>query len=61
MVLPHRYLLEDPYNFFRSDASLALKDRLAGSLSEIARDGGTQQFFESSYVEFSNLLLSSLL
>ena len=43
------YLLEDPYNFFRSDASLGLNDRLAQNLSEISREGSSLTFYKSGH------------
>ena len=44
------------YNFFRSDASLGLKERLSASLSEIARDGATTAFHHSQYSLFKRLV-----
>ena len=50
------YLLEDPYNFFRSDASLGLNDRLAQNLSEISREGSSLTFYKSGYLLYKRLV-----
>ena len=47
---------EDPYNFFRSDASLALYDTLAMHLSEITREGSTKKFFTEQYTLYKRLV-----
>ena len=50
------YLQEDPYNFFRSDASLALNDSLVQNLSEISREGSTKRFFKEQYSLYKRLV-----
>ena len=55
------YLLEDPYNFFRSDASLSLTDTLSQNLSEIARDTTSLAYYQKGYKLFKRLVGPTLM
>ena len=52
------YLLEDPYNFLRSD--LRLQGRLQRDLSEVARDGGSESAWAASYRLYKRIVLPTI-